>query len=127
MYPYKWFCGPGPTANVIANEPHTPPQIFRAFKISALPQAINFFQFNMLKLFNAVNAGAELALATPLLTVTSVSFFLTRRELHQTGDVSDACSNFTSAPGVSKTSAQMVLCRRVVVLSSLKLEVIFKV
>ncbi len=47
-----------------------------AVKISALTQAINFFQFNALKIFNAVNAGAGLELATPLTTAASVSFFL---------------------------------------------------
>ncbi len=33
--------------------------IYSGVTISALTQAINFFQFNALKLFNAVNAGAE--------------------------------------------------------------------
>ncbi len=33
-----------------------------------------FFQFTTLKIFNVVNAGAELGLATPLTTATSVSY-----------------------------------------------------
>ncbi len=32
------------------------------FEISALMQAINFFQFNALKIFNAINAGVDLGL-----------------------------------------------------------------
>ncbi len=93
MYPYEWFCGPGPAANVIANGPHTPPLIFRAIKISALTQAIHFFQFNMLKLFNAINAGAELGLATPIVTATSVSFFLTRAAFIQLQNIFTTTSN----------------------------------
>ncbi len=38
----------------------------------------NFFQINTLKIFNAVNAGAGLGLATPFTTAASVSFFLKR-------------------------------------------------
>ncbi len=34
-------------------------------------QAINFFQFNTVKIFNAINAGTGLGLATPLTTVYS--------------------------------------------------------
>ncbi len=41
--------------------------ITSAVKISALTHAINFFQFNGVKIFNAVNAGAELGLATPFI------------------------------------------------------------
>ncbi len=47
-------------------------------KISALMSAINLFQFTALKIFNVVNAGAELGLATPLTTATSVYFLLIR-------------------------------------------------
>ncbi len=36
-----------------------------------------FIQFNALQIFNAINTGAELGLATPLTTAASVSFFLT--------------------------------------------------
>ncbi len=43
-------------------------------KISALTREINFFQINALKIFNAVNAGAGLGLATPFTTAASVSF-----------------------------------------------------
>ncbi len=38
----------------------------------------NFFQINALKIFNAVNAGAGLGLATPFTTAASVSSFLKR-------------------------------------------------
>ncbi len=41
---------------------------FSGVKINALTQAINFFLFNTLKIFNAINAGAGLGLATPLKT-----------------------------------------------------------
>ncbi len=44
-------------------------------KISALTREINFFR---LKIFNAINAGAGLGLATPFTTAASVSFFLKR-------------------------------------------------
>ncbi len=43
-------------------------------KISALNAGDYFFQINALKIFNAVNAGAELGLATPFTTAASVSF-----------------------------------------------------
>ncbi len=67
-----------------------------------------------------INAGGSQGWP-PLTTATSVSFFLTRSAfiqtqniftttLHQTGDVSDARSNFTSAPGASQTSTETVLC-----------------
>ncbi len=45
-------------------------------KINALTQEIHFFQINELKIFNAINAGAGLVLATPFTTAASVSFFL---------------------------------------------------
>ncbi len=51
---------------------------FSAVKISALTQAINFSSLTALKIFNAINAGAELGLATTLTTAASVSFFFTR-------------------------------------------------
>ncbi len=51
---------------------------FSAVKISTLTQAINFSSLTALKIFNAVNTGAELVLATSLTTAASVSFFLTR-------------------------------------------------
>ncbi len=49
-------------------------------KISVLTQEINFFQINALKIFiyNAINAGAGLGLATPFTTAAAVSFFLKR-------------------------------------------------
>ncbi len=47
-------------------------------KISALTQEINFFQINALKIFNAINAGAGLGLATTFTTAASVSFLLKR-------------------------------------------------
>ncbi len=47
-------------------------------KISMLTQGDEFFQINALKIFNAVNAGAGLGLATPFTTAASVSFFLKR-------------------------------------------------
>ncbi len=37
---------------------------------------IHIFQINALKIFNAINAGAGLGLATPLSTAASISFFL---------------------------------------------------
>ncbi len=37
---------------------------------------IYIFQMNALKIFNAINAGAGLGLATPLSTAASISFFL---------------------------------------------------
>ncbi len=47
---------------------------FSAVKISALMQSINFSSLTALKIFNAVNKGEELGLATPLTTAASVSF-----------------------------------------------------
>ncbi len=70
----------------------------------------------LLKIFNAINAGAGLGLATPFTTAASV-FFLERIVLfrcrtslwpHQTGDVSDAW-NVTSAPGTSH-GTEKILC-----------------
>ncbi len=45
-------------------------------KISALTQEINFFQINALKIFNAINAGAGLGLATTFTTAASCLFFI---------------------------------------------------
>ncbi len=39
-------------------------------------QEITFFQINKIKIFNAINAGAGLGLATPFTTAASVSSFL---------------------------------------------------
>ncbi len=93
-----------------------------AIKISALTQAIHFSSLTVLKILNAVNAGVELRLANPLTTAASVFFFsweelyLFRRRIfsrpYQTGDFSDARSNFTSAPGASQTSAETVKLTR---------------
>ncbi len=47
-------------------------------KISALTREIIFFQIKALKIFNAINAGAGLGLATSFTTAASVSFFLKR-------------------------------------------------
>ncbi len=47
-------------------------------KISELKQEIIFSQIKVLKIFNAINAGAGLGLATPFATAASVSFFLKR-------------------------------------------------
>ncbi len=53
---------------------------FNAIKITTLRQVIHFSNWMAIKIFNAVNTGAELGLATPLTTAASVSFFLTRIE-----------------------------------------------
>ncbi len=47
-----------------------------AVKITVLMQEIIFFQFNLLKIFNAVNAGVGLVLATPLSNCCLCLFFL---------------------------------------------------
>ncbi len=40
-------------------------------KISALRHEINIFSLTLLKIFNSVNAGVELGLATPLSTAAA--------------------------------------------------------
>ncbi len=47
-----------------------------AVKITVLTQEIHFFSVQLVKIFNAVNAGVGLVLATPLATAAYVSFFL---------------------------------------------------
>ncbi len=65
-----------------------------AVKICALTQATDFFQFNTLKIFTPINAGAELGLATPLTTAVSVIFFLlTRSAFIQSQNVFTKTSN----------------------------------
>ncbi len=50
-----------------------------AVKISTLTQPIISFQFNALKIFNAINAGAGLRLATSFTTAVSVTFSLDKK------------------------------------------------
>ncbi len=75
---------------------------------------LNRSNLTVLNIFNAIKAGAELGLATSLITAASVSFFLEKNfiyldiERFYTGDFSDTHSSFASAPGVSQTSAEMV-------------------
>ncbi len=78
-----------------------------AVKISALTYAINFSSLTALKIFNAVNTGAELGLATPF---TTVSFFLDKNCIYLDAeslydnirDFSDVHFNFASAPALVK-------------------------
>ncbi len=58
-------------------------------KISALTQAINFF--SLTKIFNAINTGAELGLATPLTTAVSVTFSLEKKWIYSVAE----CGNGT--------------------------------
>ncbi len=55
-----------PAWHIVFVEPNHCAVKFSAVKLCALMQAIIFFQFNALKLFNAINAVAGLGLATPL-------------------------------------------------------------
>ncbi len=89
---------------------YIPTYIHIYIKMNALTQVIIFFQFNALKIFNTINAGVGLGLATPLTTAKELRLFRRRTYLqaHQTGDFSDIHSNFTSAPGASQTSVETV-------------------
>ncbi len=55
-------------------------------KISAVKISItcvkHFSQFNALKIFNTINAGAELGLATPFNTAVSVTFSLDKKFIY---------------------------------------------
>ncbi len=75
-------------------------------------QEIHFFQFSALKIFYAINADAELGLATPLTTAKELHLFRTSLRAHQTGDFSDTHSNFTLATDTSQTSSEMVQVMR---------------
>ncbi len=50
--------------------------ITSAVKISTLTHVIYFSSLTALKIFHAINAGAELGSSTQLTTAASVSFFL---------------------------------------------------
>ncbi len=71
-------------------------------KIKALKQVIIF---SVNKIFNTINTGAGLSLATSFTTAKELHLFRSRISIrtHQTGDLSDAHSNFTSAPTSAET------------------------
>ncbi len=47
---------------------------------------IHFFQFNALKIFNAINAGAGLGLATPLTTAVFVTISLKKKCIYSVAE-----------------------------------------
>ncbi len=71
-------------------------------KIKALKQV---FIFSVNKIFNTINTGVGLSLATSFTTAKELHLFRSRISIrtHQTGDLSDAHSNFTSAPTSAET------------------------
>ncbi len=59
-----------------------------------------------IKIFNTINAGAGLGLATSFKTAKELRSDAERLYEHLKRDTSEARSNFTSAPGVNQTSTE---------------------
>ncbi len=82
-------------------------------KISACD---SFFQFNALKIFYAINAGAGLGLATPLTTAVSVTISLDKKCIYSVAErlydhiKRETFQMHAPASQTSQTSAQTVLC-----------------
>ncbi len=72
-------------AFALANVPAILSAILVVSKL-ALTEAIHFFFF-VLKIFNAINAGAELGLATPLTTAISVTFPLDEKCIYSVAEL----------------------------------------
>ncbi len=78
--------------------------IYHCWKIITLTQVIHFFQINALKIFNAINAGAWLGLATPFKMLPPSLFFLKKGYAEHLYDHIKRKTIQMRAPGASQRS-----------------------